>query len=201
MWKKEDSFYKRAKKVGYRSRAAFKLIQINCVFKIMKEGDTVVDLGAAPGGWSQVTKEIVGEKGVVISVDKQRMEEIKGVIFIECDIKKEEEAVNAIKHALNNFANVNVIISDASPKLSGHKNYDHFRSLELSEASLNIAFLLLKEGGNFVTKMFQGDFFKDFQEKMKKKFSFVKVHSPKASRKSSAEVYVIGKGFKSPYKN
>ncbi|MHC1635484.1 MAG: RlmE family RNA methyltransferase [Candidatus Methanospirareceae archaeon] len=194
MWIKEDVYYKRAKREGYRSRAAFKLIQINRKFKLIKRGDVVVDLGAAPGGWSQVAKEIVGRKGVVIGVDIQKMEKIEGVISIVSDITNVAMTVEAIKHFLKHPADV--VISDASPNLSGHKSYDHFRSFELSKASLDIACSILKDKGNFVTKIFQGEDLEDFRKEMRMRFTYTKVYSPEASRKGSSEVYVIGKGFR-----
>ncbi|MGB2728688.1 MAG: SAM-dependent methyltransferase [Halobacteriota archaeon] len=192
---KTDRFYKEAKKEGYRSRSAFKLLQIVNKFELIKEGDVVVDLGAAPGGWSQVAKVLAGERGVVISVDLQRIEKIEDVVLITRDITKEEETIKAIKDLMKGRDVVNVVISDASPKLSGNRDYDHFRSSELSTSALNIASALLMKNGNFVAKIFQGAYYNKFYRAVKEKFRYARAYSPEASRKRSAEVYVIGKGY------
>lgn len=191
-----DRFYKEAKKDGYRSRSAFKLLQIADKFDVIKAGDVVVDLGAAPGGWSQVAKGLVGERGVVISVDLQRIEEIEDVVIIKSDITKEEGTIKAVKDLLEGRDAVDVILSDASPKLSGNRDYDQFRSFELSTSALNIASALLREGGNFVAKIFQGAYYDKFYGDVKERFRYAKAYSPAATRKRSAEVYVIGKGYR-----
>ncbi len=193
---KTDRFYKRAKKEGYRSRSAFKLLQIADKFEVIKAGDVVVDLGAAPGGWSQVAKGLVGERGVVISVDLQRIEEIEDVVIIKGDITKEEETIKAIEDLVKGRDAVDVVISDASPKLSGNRDYDHFRSFELSKSALNIASALLRKNGNFVAKIFQGAYYDKFYRSVKEKFRYARAYSPAATRKRSAEVYVIGRGYK-----
>ncbi|MGB2842722.1 MAG: RlmE family RNA methyltransferase [Halobacteriota archaeon] len=192
---KNDRFYKEAKKEGYRSRSAFKLLQIINKFEVIKEGDVVVDLGAAPGGWSQVAKVLAGERGVVVSVDLQRIEKIEDVVLITRDITKEEETIKAIKDLMKGRDVVNVVISDASPKLSGNRDYDQFRSSELSRSALNIASALLMKNGNFVAKIFQGAYYNKFYRAVKEKFRYARAYSPEASRKRSAEVYVIGKKF------
>ena len=193
---KTDRFYKAAKEAGYRSRSAFKLLQISKKFKLIKPGDVVVDLGAAPGGWSQVAHELVGDRGVVISVDLQPIAKIEGVMMIKSDITNEEETVKAIKEALiaKGRATVDVVISDAAPQLSGNRDYDQFRSFELSSAALNIAVKLLKNHGNFVVKIFQGEYYTQFYKSVKEKFRDTRAYSPAATRKRSAEVYVVGKG-------
>ncbi len=193
---KSDRFYKEAKEEGYRSRSAFKLLQIADKFEVIKEGDVVVDLGAAPGGWSQVAKRLVGEQGVIISVDLQRIEKIEDVVIIKSDITKEEETIKAIKDLVKGRDSVDAVISDASPKLSGNRDYDHFRSFELSKSALNIASALLRKNGNFVAKIFQGAYYYKFYRDVKEKFRYARAYSPAASRKRSAEVYVIGKGYK-----
>ncbi len=195
---KRDRFYKRAKEEGYRSRSAFKLLQIEDKYEVIKEGDVVIDLGAAPGGWSQVAKELVGEKGVVISVDLQRIEKLEGVESIKGDITREKETVSAIREELSPERGglVDVVLSDASPKLSGNRDYDHFCSYVLSKSALNIASALLRKNGNFVVKIFQGAYYDKFYGDVKAKFRHTRAYSPEASRKRSAEVYVIGKGYK-----
>lgn len=195
---KTDRFYKAAKAEGYRSRSAFKLLQISKKFKLIKPGDAVVDLGAAPGGWSQVAHELVGEHGVVISVDLQQIAGIEDVVMIKGDITKEEKTVKAIKEALlsKERKTVDVVISDAAPQLSGNKDLDQFRSFELSSAALNIAVKLLKSNGDFVVKIFQGEYYTQFYGSVKEKFRDTRAYSPAASRKRSAEVYVVGKEYK-----
>ncbi len=186
---RRDYYYWEAKRRGYRSRAAFKLIQINKKFKIIKKGDHVLDLGAAPGGWSQVAVEL-GAK--VVAVDINTMRPIDGVTFIRGDITK-KETLEKIKSIRSEF---DAVISDASPKITGKWNIDHLLSIELAEASFNIAKSVLKVGGNFVVKVFQGEQIEDLYSRLKKFFRFKKFHSPQASRKRSAEIYFIGKGFK-----
>ncbi|RJS75741.1 RlmE family RNA methyltransferase [Methanophagales archaeon] len=193
-WKR-DRYYKKAKEEGYRSRSAYKLMQIEDRFKLLKHGDIVVDLGAAPGGWSQVAKALVGERGAVISVDLQHIEQMKGVITIKSDIREEELTLKAIKEAIALKGEVDVVISDVSPQLSGNRDYDHFRSYELSNSALNIAVAVLRKEGKFVTKIFQGDCYTRFYSAVKGKFRVTKAYSPVASRKRSAEVYVIGQGL------
>ncbi|KAF5434084.1 23S rRNA (uridine2552-2'-O)-methyltransferase [Candidatus Methanophagaceae archaeon] len=193
-----DRFYKRAKEEGYRSRSAYKLMQIEDRFKLINTGDVVIDLGAAPGGWSQVAKTWVGDNGVVISVDLQHIEKIEHVVIIKSDITDAEATIKAIKgtNSLKGRDTVDVVISDVAPNLSGNRDYDQFRSLELSKSALNIAAALLRAEGNFVTKIFQGDYYNQFYKAVKDRFRNTKAYSPGASRKRSAEVYVIGKGFR-----
>jgi 23S rRNA (uridine2552-2'-O)-methyltransferase len=194
---KRDRFYKRAKEEGYRSRSAFKLLQIEDKYDVIKEGDVIVDLGAAPGGWSQVAKELVGEKGLVISVDLQDIKKLEGVESIKGDITREEETVSAIREKLfsERKDSVDVVLSDVSPKLSGNRDYDHFSSFELSKSALNIASALLRKNGNFVVKIFQGAYYNKFYGDVKEKFRLTRAYSPEASRKRSAEVFVIGKEY------
>lgn len=195
---KGDRFYKTAKELGYRSRSAFKLLQINSKFGLIKAGDVVIDLGAAPGGWTQVAYELVGDRGLVLSVDLQSMEDIANVKILKNDITKELETLSAIKAVLTRKGRelVDVVISDLSPQLSGTKDYDQFRSSELSTSALNIASALLKNNGNFVAKIFQGAYYNKFYKCVKAKFRYTRAHSPAASRKGSAEMYVIGKGYR-----
>ena len=195
---KSDRFYKAAKREGYRSRSAFKLLQIAEKFEVIKGGDAVVDLGAAPGGWSQVAHELVGERGMVISVDLQPIVKINDVVILRGDITREEETITAIRAALagKRRDTVDVVISDASPQLSGNKDYDQFRSFELSTSALTIASALLKKQGNFVAKIFQGSYYTQFYNRVKEKFRDTRAYSPAATRKRSAEVYIIGKGYR-----
>ena len=189
--RKRDGYYRQAKKAGYRSRSAYKLRQINDRYKVISPRDRVVDLGAAPGGWLQVAKEIVGKKGVVVGVDIQKIEPLKGVTFLKGDVTNPD----TIEKLFSIVTKADVVISDMSPNITGHYSMDHARSVDLAKKALEIVKDLLKEGGNFIVKVFQGDLFGDYLQEVTSLFRFTKVHSPKASRKSSSEVYVIGKGF------
>lgn len=186
---RRDYYYRKAKDEGYRSRAAFKLKQINTKFQIIKKGDTVVDLGAAPGGWLQVAKELSG--GVVIGVDILPIQAITGVMTIKGDIRL-PETVEKIKERMKKEG-ADVVICDAAPDLSGNWSYDHARSIDLVTSALECALNILKPGGSFAAKVFQGDMFPDFLNKVRGYFEKVQAFSPDASRKQSAEIYIIGK--------
>ncbi len=189
---RRDYYYKKAKIEGYRSRAAYKLKEIFKRFKVVKKGFIVIDLGAAPGGWLQVAREFVGEKGFVLGVDLAPIKPFswKNVKTMQLDITS-EEAINVIKESLpKNYADL--VISDLAPKVSGVWSLDHFRQIFLAEKALEIAEKILRPGGNIVIKVFQGELLPDFIRKVKKLFRKVKLVKPKASRKHSAEIYVIG---------
>lgn len=187
--KKRDFFYNKAKQMGYRSRAAFKLKFINEKYYIIKKGDTVVDLGAAPGGWLQVAKELSG--GTVIGVDLLKIEPIEGVITIKGDMTSPETQ----QKIFDKVEKVNVVICDAAPNLSGNWALDHARSIDLAKTALEVARKILAPGGNFLVKVFQGDLYQGFVDEVKKHFSRVYTYKSPASRAQSAEIYVIGKGF------
>ncbi len=193
----KDYYFKLAKKQGYRSRAAYKLKQINKRFGVIKKGYTVVDLGASPGGWSQVASELSG--GKVVAVDISPMKPIEGVEFLRGDIT----SASTIKALKDMIKEADVVLCDAAPNLSGRWSYDHARSVELAESALKIARVLLKPGGNFVVKVFQGDLLNDYVKNVREGFRYVKLHSPQASRKESAEIYVIAKKYKglTPWKS
>jgi 23S rRNA (uridine2552-2'-O)-methyltransferase len=187
--KRRDLYYNKAKQMGYRSRAAFKLKFINEKYSLIKQGDAVVDLGAAPGGWLQVAKEISG--GPVIGVDLQKIEPLEGIITIRGDMTSpitQEKIFDKVEK-------VGVVICDAAPNLTGNWALDHARSIDLSKTALGVAVKLLAPGGNFLVKVFQGDLYKDFVDETGKYFSRVFTYKSPASRSQSAEIYVIGKGF------
>ncbi len=183
-----DHYYWKAKEEGYRARSAYKLLQINQRFHLIKKGDSVVDLGAAPGGWLQVAKQLSG--GRIVGVDLAEIEPIPGVTTFKADITK-ESTVNLIKDAVGGSADL--VISDAAPNLSGTWDVDHARSIDLARSALKLAEKLLKPGGTFLVKVFQGDMFNDYLKDVKREFSRVQAHSPQASRKESAEIYIIAK--------
>ncbi len=192
--KKSEHFYKQAKRVGYRARSAFKLKQIQNRFSIFSNGDVVLDLGAAPGGWSQAAKEYVGETGKVIGIDLLAIKPLDGILFFQGDVT-EEETINEVKFE-SEIDCVDVIISDMSPDISGNYSMDQARSVWLCEKALCVAEKMLKNNGNFICKIFEGEDTKEFIDKLKGRFYKVKVFSPKASRKSSSEIYLVAKKFK-----
>ncbi|MFX0067639.1 MAG: RlmE family RNA methyltransferase [Promethearchaeota archaeon] len=181
-----------AKREDYRSRAAYKLLQLNKRFSLLKEGDVVVDLGAAPGGWLQVSKQTVGEGGFVLGVDIQPIAAINGIVTMKRDITKTTTA-EEISRTLPRKADL--VLSDCSPKVSGIWDVDHARQIYLAEASLKIACRILRIGGSLVAKIFQGRLLKELLSRIKEMFRNVHVTKPEASRKRSAEIYIIARDF------
>ena len=195
-WRKsqgQDRYFRQAKEEGYRSRSAYKLLQMNERFRLIKSGDQVLDLGAAPGGWSQVAQNLVGPRGQVIAVDLQEMEPLPGIHIIQGDMTAPEvqEAIRAAAGGL-----VDLVISDAAPNTSGIRDRDHALSIELAEVALLLARDLLKPGGNLVVKVFEGEYFPEYLREMRRSFASVKPHHPEASRDESREIYVVAKGMK-----
>jgi len=188
-----DKYYRKAKREHYRSRAVYKLKQIDYKYDLIRAGDTVVDLGASPGGWSQVATELVGPGGKVVAADMERMPPIEGVAFVRGDIR-EKAVVDRVLELLPE--GVDVVISDMSPDISGNYPYDHARSIELCEHALRFAEDVLKDGGNFLCKMFSGDMSKGFVGRVRKAFGETHVERPRASRSSSSEVYVVGLDYR-----
>jgi 23S rRNA (uridine2552-2'-O)-methyltransferase len=194
--KRRDYYYRKAKQLDYRSRASFKLIQIDDRFHIMKPGMVVVDLGAAPGGWLQVASERVGGTGLVVGVDLQSIEPVQGMVeTIRGDIRN-QETLDKLLHLTD--GHVDVVLSDMSPNISGNYSTDHARSVELCEHALSFARKTLSERGCLVMKIFEGDMMKEFLAGMKADFAEVKLHSPQASRSSSSEIYIVARGFHRP---
>ncbi len=183
-----DYYYRLAKEEGFRARSAYKLLQINEKFHIIKRDDSVVDLGAAPGGWLQVAEKLSG--GKIVGVDLEGISFIPGVTTFRADITA-ESTVDLVKEALGGEADV--VICDAAPNLSGAWDRDHAVSVDLARSALKMAKKLLKPRGNFVVKVFQGDMFIDYLNEVRKEFATVHAHSPVASRKESAETYVVAK--------
>jgi 23S rRNA (uridine2552-2'-O)-methyltransferase len=184
----KDHYYRKAKEQGFRARSAYKLLQINQRFHLIKKGDSVVDLGAAPGGWLQVAKQLSG--GKVIGVDLEEIEPLSGVVTLQADMTR-ESTIDLIRVALGGEADV--VISDAAPNLSGAWDVDHSRSVDLARSALAVAERLLKPRGHFLVKVFQGDMYPEFLAEVKRDFSRVQAHSPPASRKESAEIYIVAK--------
>jgi 23S rRNA (uridine2552-2'-O)-methyltransferase len=184
----KDHYYRKAKEHGYRARSAFKLLQINQKFHLIKKGDSVLDLGAAPGGWLQVAKQLSG--GRVVGVDLEEIEPISGVVTVQADMTA-EGTLDLLREALGGAADV--VISDAAPNLSGAWDVDHARSVDLARSALLLAKKLLKPRGHFLVKVFQGDMYLQLLAEVKREFSRVQAHSPPASRKESAEVYIVAR--------
>ncbi len=194
-WMKEhvnDFFVKQARKEGYRSRAAYKLLEIIERDRILSPGMTVVDLGAAPGSWSQVAAYKVGAQGKVIALDILAMEPLPGVVFIQDDFR-EEHAMIELKKGLGD-RQLDLVISDMAPNLSGIVVSDQARSMYLAELALAFTMERLNYGGNFLVKVFQGRDFDQFLRDMRTGFNKVMIRKPKASRDRSNELYLLGIG-------
>jgi len=189
--RKKDHYYKKAKEEKYRSRAAYKLFQAVRKHHFIKNGNVVVDLGAAPGGWIQAARKIVGTKGFVLGVDLKPIEPFPqlNVRTIVGDIT-EKETLQEILDFLPREADA--VISDASPNISGIWEVDHARQIDLAQQALKIALKTLKTSGNFFVKVFEGDMLNDFSQELKRHFEIVKIMKPKASRAKSSEMFILG---------
>jgi len=183
-----DEFVKRAQKEGYRSRAVYKLLEIIEKNKIIQNGDIVLDLGAAPGGWSQVAAKFVGSKGKVIASDILPIEEINDVIFLQGDFTEQSIYDDLIK--LTGESKINVVLSDMAPNMSGQLSVDQPKSMHLAELAIDMAIKTLDFNGSFIVKVFQGEGFDAFVQTARKSFKKVSVLKPKASRPRSKEVYL-----------
>lgn len=196
-WLKEhfdDVYVKRSQEEGYRSRASFKLLEIQAQDKLIKRGMTVVDLGAAPGGWSQVAASLVGSKGQVIASDILPIDALPDVEFLQGDFT-EPEVLESLLGLLND-RQADLVISDMAPNMSGMRDIDLPRVMYLAELALDLARTVLKPGGGFLVKVFHGEGFEDLQKELKSSFASVKVRKPKASRARSSEIYLLGAGFR-----
>lgn len=189
LWSR-DKVYLRAKQEGFRSRASYKLIEIQTKFSVIREDDNIVDLGAAPGSWLQVERTLT--KGKVLGVDLNPIAALEGVDTIEGDLT--DPAIQ--EEVKSRLGFVSVVVCDASPKLSGHKCYDQARSVALGEEALTFACNVLKQGGNFVVKAFQGADFPELLAMAKEHFYKVHTYNTKSTRKGSTEFYLIAKNFK-----
>ncbi|MER0169745.1 MAG: RlmE family RNA methyltransferase [Nitrosomonas sp.] len=196
-WMKEhvnDFFVKQSKKEGYRSRAAYKLLEIAERDHLFKSGMIVVDLGAAPGSWSQVASQKVGQKGKVIALDILEMAPLPGVAFIQDDFREERALLELRKHLEERQPDL--VISDMAPNMSGIVVSDQARSMYLAELALAFSMEQLNYGGNFLVKVFQGRDFEQFHRDMRAGFKSVVVRKPEASRDRSNELYLLGLGKK-----
>ena len=190
----EDEYVKMAQVQGYRSRAVFKLKEIQEKDHLIKPGMNVIDLGAAPGGWSQFARQLMGKKDKLVALDILPMEALDGVAFIQGDFR--EEAVLELLHATLEGAPVNLVMSDMAPNMSGNKGVDQPRAIYLGELALDTAKTVLTKEGSFLVKLFHGEGFEAFHLDVQRYFTKVVIRKPKASRPRSNEVYILAKGFK-----
>lgn len=194
--RQKESYYQRAKKEGYRARSAYKIQQIHERFTVVRKGEAVADLGAAPGGWSQVLVELVGPEGLVVGVDLQRIKPIQGATFMQGDFTQRatHDKLSQILAEKGRSA-LDAVVSDMAPDMSGNYETDQFRSIHLAEMALDFADKHLRQGGAFVCKVFEGADFPEFRAEVKRRFKRMHQYHPAASRKSSSEVYLIGKHY------
>ncbi|MDR5893911.1 23S rRNA (uridine(2552)-2'-O)-methyltransferase RlmE [Halomonas mongoliensis] len=196
-WLKEhfdDQYVQRSWQDGYRSRASYKLLELDDKDRLFKPGMTVIDLGAAPGGWSQVAAEKVGSEGVVIASDILEMDALAGVDFIQGDFT-EESVLEAILAALGERP-VDLVMSDMAPNMSGMAAIDQPQAMYLVELALDLAGQTLRPGGTFLAKVFQGEGFDEYLKTLRERFTRVVTRKPEASRARSREVYLLAQGFR-----
>jgi 23S rRNA (uridine2552-2'-O)-methyltransferase len=191
-----DEYFFRAKEKGYRARSAFKLLEIQQKFKLLKRGGKVVDLGAAPGSFMQVILEFIGDDGKVLGVDLQRIDSLDcaNAVTAVGDIMETEKMMGLFEKA--DFSQVNVLTSDLAPKTSGIKDVDQGLSVELTDQAFYLATQILKPGGHFVGKVFEGADLPWLLKRVKKRFKKVSLFKPKACRDRSSEKYIVGIRFK-----
>jgi 23S rRNA (uridine2552-2'-O)-methyltransferase len=196
-WLKEhfdDPYVKRSQEERYRSRASFKLLELQKKDRFIEAGMTVVDLGAAPGGWSQVAAELVGHKGKVIASDILPMDSLAGVEFVQGDFT-DETVLNEVLARLDDIR-ADLVISDMAPNMSGIRDIDQPQAMCLAELALEMAKVVLKPGAALLMKVFHGEGLDALQKELKLSFNTVKVRKPKASRARSSEIYLLSAGFK-----
>jgi len=190
-WRKnqrEDPYFQQAKAAGYRARSAYKLLQIQEKFKLLRRGQRVLDLGAAPGSWSQVASQIVGPSGQVVAVDLQAIEPLPGVVIIEGDLASAEIQARILEVV---GGSVHVVISDAAPNSTGIKLRDHVLSVELVRAALGLSLQVLRPGGHMVAKVFEGEELPELIADLRQAFVKVKPHYPAATRREGREVFLV----------
>ena len=196
-WLKEhfdDEYVRRSQQDGFRSRAIYKLIEIDKKDRLVKPGMTVIDLGAAPGGWSEYCVKKLGKKGIMVALDILPMEPIDGVTIIEGDFR--EDAVFEELMAVMNSERADLVISDMAPNISGMGSVDMPRAYYLCDLALDLARQVLKPGGGLLVKLFQGEGFEAYSKELKTSFARVVMRKPKASRPRSREIYALATGFK-----
>ncbi len=190
-----DTYVQKAQQLGYRSRAAFKLLEIQEKDKIIKSGMFVVDLGSAPGGWSQVARQFVGKKGKIVALDILEMDNLAGVDFIHGDFTQ-QNTLDKLLLSLDSQS-PDLVISDMAPNISGVKVVDNAKALYLVELAVNLADEVLKPGGNLLLKVFQGQGYDAFHKQLRSKYTKLISRKPDSSRARSSEIYLLAKGLKS----
>lgn len=196
-WLKEhfdDKYVQKAQREGWRSRAIYKLEALQIKDKLLRPGMTVVDLGAAPGGWSQFAAQSVGDSGTIIACDILPMDPIAGVNFLEGDFR-DEKVLETLLDRIGG-KNVDLILSDMAPNMSGNSSVDQARSMYLVELALDMCSQVLKSDGTFVVKVFHGEGFDDFFKLVRESFKTIKTRKPDSSRARSREVYLVASGYK-----
>lgn len=196
-WLKEhfdDKYVQKAQREGWRSRAIYKLEELQAKDNLFKPGMTVVDLGAAPGGWSQYSAQQIGDNGTVIACDILPMDPIAGVNFLQGDFR-DEKVLEALLDRIGG-KNVDLVLSDMAPNMSGNNSVDQARSMYLVELALDMCSQVLKPGGTFVLKVFHGEGFDDFFREVRNAFTSIKTRKPDSSRARSREVYLVASGYK-----
>ncbi|MCU4801845.1 23S rRNA (uridine(2552)-2'-O)-methyltransferase [Halobacteria archaeon HArc-gm2] len=192
----KDDYYNRAKQEGYRARSAYKLEQLDETAGLLGEGGTVVDLGAAPGGWLQVAAERVGDGGTVVGVDRQRIDELDddhgaAIEYVRGDMTD----ADTVDEVIDIVGEADTVISDMAPNMSGDYDLDHARSVHLASQAFDVALHVLGSGGDFAAKVFDGRDLDDLKERVEGEFEYVREVRPDASRDASSELYLVGKGF------
>ena len=190
----KDPYVLQSQRDGYRSRASYKLLEIVEKARLIKPGMTIVDLGSAPGGWSQVATKMVGHKGTVVAVDILPMNPIAGVSFIQGDFTEEDILAELLEKIGNEP--VDLVISDMAPNLTGMKAVDQPAVVYLADLAVDLAQQVLTEDGTFIAKLFQGEGFDEFVRNIRKVFNVVSLKKPDASRSKSREVYLVAKGLR-----
>ena len=196
-WLKEhfdDVYVRRAQEEGYRSRASFKLLEIQEQDRLIKRGMTVVDLGAAPGGWSQVAANLVGDAGQVVASDILPIDSLPDVEFLQGDFTEQAVLDSLIKLLKDEHADL--VISDMAPNMSGMRDIDIPQVMYLAELALDLARTVLKPEGSFLAKVFHGEGYEELQKQLKSSFTSLKVRKPRASRARSSEIYLLASGFR-----
>lgn len=194
-YNRKDFYFKEAKKKDYAARSIFKLEEMDAKYKILSKGMKVLDLGAAPGSWAQYTSRAVGPRGRVFGIDLQDVRvTLPNAVFIKADLRDVDIVKEAAAHGIE--APFDCVLSDMAPRTTGIKFTDQARSLELCELALDIAERELRPGGNFVVKLFHGEGFEEYRDRLKRGFNKVEIIRPKSTRKESKEVFFVAKGRK-----
>lgn len=189
---KRDHYRKMAREHGYRSRATYKLLQLNNSYRIIGPGFYVVDLGCSPGGWTQIAVKLAGNQGKVVGVDTAYMDEVEGSYFIKGSVEDESVADEVLEYL---GAKANAVICDISPNITGHWSMDHAKQISLNYSCSKIMDKVLARKGNALFKVFDGEYSTEFRDYLKKKFARVHLRKPNASRKPSSEMYFVCLGY------